>query len=194
MTTDGIEKLSDDLRIFERCAEEFAYYLTLDVIYYSLGPLYPQLTTGGTLMRQHRLLLLRDLLDGSEQQRLDQAVAAFQLAITDRIAAFQNKAHREMGARLRQWTEYLRDLRQRAESPRVNYATAVEPRVMLQLMIEQLSALPYRLNSDVPDRMRALDKSLHARWETGDFIWPAAWQPAYPPREFWYLYGSVRAG
>lgn len=183
------DKLQRDLAIFERFAAEMADYLRSDTLFWPTGPSIPELTLGGALMRQHRLLVLRGLLDSAEQARLDQAVAAFQLAITDQIVRCETHAHREMDARLRQWREYLRDVSYDS-SARHYYSSAVDARVMLSQLIDQMQMRPYQLNSDVPRRLEALDKALRARWRGGDFVWPEAWQPAYPADLYWYLWGS----
>lgn len=184
----GIEKLRKDLQIIGRFAAEMAAYLDQDNLFWHTGPAIPELTVGGYLMRQQRLLLLRDLLDSAERLQLDAAVKQFQETLDERIVAFEQKAERELEARLRQWTEYLRDVQVEADAAHY-YATAVEPRVMLAATIAQLELPPYRLLSSVPERLTAIDKGLRGRWREGTFVWPEEWQPAYPRGEYWYLYG-----
>lgn len=186
---DGTEKLHKDLEILAGFVEQMPAYLNSETLFWPMGPFSPQLTCGGYLMRQRRLLLLRDLLSDSEQGQLDQTLAAFNSALDGYLVRFEQKCQQELSARLRQWTEYLRDLRD-DRNAFTYYATAVEPRVMIDAIVEQLSMPPHQLESDVPARLPAIDRSLQARWLRGDFVWPEAWQPAYPPRDYWYLYGQ----
>lgn len=189
MTDAADEKLKNDLMVFERFATETQNYLNSDTLFWPMGNL-PKLTLGGLLLRQHRLLLLRDQLDAAQQDRLDNAVGQFQLAISDAIVRFETKAHQELAARFRQWSQYLTDV-VTGDAGVFNYAVAVEPRVMLALLLNQLQMKPYELNSDIPARLDALDLSLRARWKRGGFVWPHAWRAAYPQKEFWYLHGEI---
>lgn len=183
------EKLQRDLHILGRFAEEMAAYLDSATLFWSMGPNLPQLTLGGYLMRQYRLLLLRDLLDPSSQNQLDQIVTTFQLATEGRIVRLEDRAHQEMEARLRQWVEYLKDV-QYDRSALNYYKTAVEARLMLDMITQYLAFPPYKLNSTIPTRLQTLDKGVQARWRHGDFVWAEAWESAYPQAEYWYLYGT----
>ena len=141
-------------------------------------------------MRQHRLLLSKDMLDASEQARLDKAIADFQVALEDRLVRFEKKSQNELDVRLRQWREYLRDL----FDDKINftyYATSVEPRLMIAAIIEQLQLPPFELTSNVPERLVTLDMGLRSRWISGDFVLQDGLQPAYPEEQYWYLYGQV---
>ena len=183
-------KLQQDLKILECFNERIPDYLRSTTLYYPTGPAYPQLTFGGFLMRQQRLLLLRHLLDQSEKNRLDKAVADFHGSLNNNIVRFEDKCHQELPARLRQWTEYLRDI-QFDVTVRHFYKTSVEPRLMIDAIVTQLEIAPYQLKSDVPTRLEALDVRLQSRWISGDFIWDDAWRAAYPKATYWYLYGEI---
>lgn len=183
-------KLQHDLKILTRFNESIPDYLRATALYYPTGINYPQLTFGGFLMRQHRLLLLRHLLSQADKNQLDKAVADFHAALDNNIVRFENKCHKELQSRLRQWKEYLRDI-QIDRSARGFYKTSVEPRLMIDAIVAQLQIPPYQLKSDVPTRLESLDIGLRSRWLSGDFIWDQDWQPAYPESMYWYLYGEV---
>ena len=51
---------------------------------------------------------------------------------------------------------------------------------------------PYRAEDRPEQHLAALDTRLRGRWQPGDFVWPAAWEPAYPREVYWWLYGSPR--
>ncbi|HEX6387568.1 MAG TPA: hypothetical protein VF177_23110 [Anaerolineae bacterium] len=189
----GKEKLSQDLAILEAMAAEMEDYLKSEVLFWRMmkGNM-PMLTLGGYLMREHRLLELRHLLDEEEQARLDAAVKQFNQALVERVVRFEQKAHQELEARIRQWGEYLRDLHGDAKAAAVNYETAVENRAMITAVIDKLQMAPYRLEPRVLEQVDLLDRNLRRRWQPGDFIWPEEWLPAYPQTEYWWLYGRPK--
>jgi hypothetical protein len=187
----GKQKLRQDLDILEQMADGMEEYLKSDVLFWSLSRTdMPQLTLGGYLMRQRRLLLLRRLLDEAEQERLDRAVFQYRQATADRLVRWEEKAHQELQARLRQWQEHLRDIRHK--QTHVNYATAAEVRTMIADFLDEMSEPPYQLDADIPRRLNALDQELKNHLRPGDFVWPEEWQPAYPREEYWWLYGQPR--
>ena len=186
----GIEKLQNDLKILERFNEDVAAYLRSDILFYPTGINYPKLTAGGLLMRQHRLLLLRDLLTPDERDRLDKAIATFQAALDGHIVRFESHAQKELEIRLHQWRDRVSDLLHERDE-QAYYANIVEPRLMIAAIIQQLSLPPFQLTSDVPERVLAIDKALRARWVDGDFVLQPELAGAYPKQDFWYLYGSV---
>jgi hypothetical protein len=188
----GLEKLTQDALILTEMAGEMADYLRSDTLFWQMmrGNM-PKLTLGGFLMRQDRLLALRDLLSEEDQERVDTAVTQFNLALVEQIVRLEQKAHRELEARIRQWSEYLKDLRW-GQSTAANYSSAVETRVMMTAVINKLSLPPYQLEPRIADQIALLDGSLRRRWQTGPFVWPEEWEPAYPKAEYWQLYGLIR--
>lgn len=184
------EKLQNDLKVLDRFSRDLSAYLESTTLFYPTGPNYPQLTVGGLLMRQHRLLLCRSLLSQAERNELNQTIASFQAALEGNIVRFESKAHKELQYRLKQWRERIRDL---VDSPDefTYYQSGVEPRLMLAAILQQLALPPFQLDSDVPERLEAIDLGLRARWISGDFVLQEGLEPAYPKSEYWYLYGEV---
>lgn len=188
---DGTEKLTRDLVILEAMAAEMDDYLRSDVLFWPLaeGDL-PRLTLGSYLMREHRLLELEDLLDMGAQEQLHEAIHEFHEALEDKIVRSEQKAHEELGARVRQWQEYLREIRRGVGA--AYYASAVDTRAMLAALIAQLRVNPYELDEEYPNKVALLDRELSRHWEPGEFVWPVEWKPAYPKEEYWWLYGHPR--
>lgn len=188
---DGSEKLERDLVVMEAMAAEMDEYLRSDVLFWPLrGRDLPRLTLGGYLMRQHRLLELRDLLSMAEQERLHATISRYLDALEEKVVRFEEKAHKELEARLRQWREYLRDVKNGTGV--AYYPTAVETRAMIRALVSQLRVNPYRLDEEIPPQVALLDRELSRYWEPGDFVWPFDWRPAYPQAEYWWLYGRPR--
>lgn len=190
----GIQKLNRDLTILEAMSTEMEAYLKSDVLFWQMmkGGL-PKLTLGGYLMREHRLLALRHLLDMVDQARLDTAVVHFNEALVEKVVRFEQKAHRELAARVRQWGEYLKDLEWERSASVANYRSAVDTRAMIAALMEKLQTAPYRLEARFQNQARLLDANLRRNWRRGEFVWPETWSPAYPEDNFWWLYGPPTA-
>ncbi len=188
----GLEKLTQDALILAEMAGEMEDYLRSDTLFWQMmrGGL-PKLTLGGYLMRQDRLLALRHFLSDADQGKVDTAVTQFNQALVEKIVRFEQKAHRELEARIRQWSEYLKDL-QWGQSAAANYSAAVETRVMMTAVTDKLSRPPYQLEPRIVDQIALLDGNLRRRWQPGPFIWPEEWEPAYPKAAYWQLYGLIR--
>ena len=185
------KKLAQDLAILVAMASELEAYLNSDVLFWRMGKAgMPALTLGGYLMRQHRLLALRDQLTNEQFHELDAALIAFNNALDERIVRFEKKAHRELEARLRQWGEFLNEVERGVATSKSNYSTVVEVRAMISALQEQLLLAPFTLDERITQQTAHLDTQLRRLWESGEFVWPSAWQPAYPPLEYWWLYGN----
>jgi hypothetical protein len=185
----GKQKLAKDLEILEAMAAGMNNYLLSKTMFQTLQTGMPQLTLGGYLMRQHRLLALTDeLLNEMEQGRLEKAVDQFKQSLMGKQAQFEQKVEREIGSRLRQWAEYLREVEGDPAENAPYYTSRVEVRAMVAALIEALPA-PAAAPTDALDQ---LDDKLSQTWQPGHFVWPTEWQPAYPKDLFWWLYGNPR--
>lgn len=191
--TVALEKLKSDLGILEAMAAEMDDYLRSQSLFWPLpDPSMPRLTLGGYLMRQHRLLALRQYLDADEQERLDKAVEQYNEALVEKVVRFEARAHEELHARLRQWSEYIRELCKESLAAGDYYPSAVDTRVMIKSLLDKLEKPPYVLDRRVFDELSAFDRALHNYWRPDDFVWPVEWKPAYPEKDYWYLYGRPR--
>ena len=186
---EGLRKLLSDLEIIDLMAAEIPEYIRSDVLFWNMARSdAPSLTFGGYLMRQHRLLGLRHMLEEEEQQRLRGIIDRFEEAIDQWVVRVENKMHTEIQARLRQWMEFIRDMREDRNRARASYPTAVDARVMLHHLVEHLEHPTYQLNQRVYMELDVIDRRWRQFWTKGEFVWPEKWKPAYPDDEFWYLY------
>ncbi len=188
-------KLQKDLDILEEMAEEMGSYLKTDSLFGPMGPNRPKMTLGGYLMREHRLLALQSNLSQDEQNRLLKARQTFENTVMAWVVAAESKANLEIEARLRQWQEAIRDLRENAVKHWPFYKTAVEARVMLQVLITMLSNPPFKIDNELVGRVAALDQAFFVGWnsDASRFVWEEDWAIAYPAAEFEFLYGKPRS-
>lgn len=173
-------------------AEQMNSYLRMNVLFGPMGPGRPKLTLGGYLMREQRLLALKTTLTQAEQNRLLKARQTFENTVIEWVVATEKKANQEIEARLRQWTETIRDLHKNAPIHWPYYKTAVEARVMLQTLIQMLSNPPFQINPDIVERIQVIDTGFYAQWQSvaSLFVWDEAWAVAYPAADYEFLYGK----
>lgn len=187
----GEAKLARDVDVIEAMATEMADYLDSNVLFWPMGlSNMPMLTVGGYLMREHRLLALRDQLSAEDQARLAAAVARFNDVVANRVVRFEDKANEELEARLRQWQEYLKELVNDTADKNSNYSTSVDTRAMIDALMRRLEMPPHQLTDRSVQHLAMLDSTLRNRWHSGDFVWPEGWEPAYPREDYWWLYGA----
>ena len=186
------EKLLTDLDVLQEMAADMSSYIRSDVLFWPMGRSdLPRLTLGGYLMRQHRLLALHHLLSDEDRQKLHAAEDAFEAATNEWTVRVEQRIGRELEARLRQWAEYLRDIRSdESAKTAAYYGNAVETRAMIAALLARLDTPPYRPDRHAADETALMDKQLRSRFQPGPFVWPDAWQSAYPQSTYWWLYGK----
>jgi len=193
--SDTNDRLAQDAVALTAMAEPMPEYLDSDILYWPAPRAgMPMVTLGGFLMREHRLLALAGRLSPEQQVEVSAALGRFNYALADRIVRFEQKAHVELDARLRQWEELLKDMEQGAFDRSSNYSNAVETRAIIQSLVDRLAHPPYKNDERQVQRLAFLDTRLKNRFQTGDFVWPEAWKAAYPQAEYWWLYGAPRKG
>jgi hypothetical protein len=190
---DSIKRLKRDLVIVEAMASEMDEYLRSQTLFWPMmkGNL-PRLTIGGYLMRQHRLVMLKNLMDEAESDRLGGAIILFNDALVEKIVRFEQRAHTELHARLRQWGEYLKELYDPSLGMADFYHSHVQNRVMIKALIDKLEMPPYEIDERIYSQLETYDNLLRKFWVPGSFTWPSEWQPAYPKDHYWWLYGHPR--
>jgi hypothetical protein len=182
-----------DLEILEAMIAELDDYLMSEATHWPMakGDM-PKLTVGGCLMRQQRLQVVRQHFDAVDQARLDTALQLLANQLTKNVVRFEKRMHQELRARLADWSGYLRHMASRMMADVDYYASVVDARIVMTATIDELQKPPYRLDSRILDELATLDRNLNGRWLSGDFVWPAVWQPAYPQETYWQLYGRPK--
>jgi hypothetical protein len=182
-----------DLKILEVMVAEMDGYLMSEATHWTMekGDM-PKLTIGGCLMRRHRLQVAKGILVEKDQKRLGQAVNSFDKALTENVVRIEKRLHTELRARLSEWSNYLRHMASRMMADVDYYASVVDTRVVITAMIDELQKPTYQFDRRIWEQVNTLDQNLKGRWQVGAFVWPAIWQPAYPPEKYWWLYGRPK--
>lgn len=190
MSTDK-QIVERDLAILEEMVLELPEYMMSESTHWIMakGDM-PKLTIGGCLMRLQRLPVVRDKLDEGQQKRLDIVTGQFNKLIEDQVVRLEHRTHQELRARLGDWSGYLRDLTSRIVADVNYYASVVDTRLVMTAMLDKLETPPYQLDEKIVEELKVMDGNLRGRWQPGDFVWPAVWEPAYDGEKHWWLYGQ----
>ena len=182
-----------DLRYVQAGVDLLDDYLQSGEIYWSIGisarqgqTPYPQMTLGGLL-----LFLLRAKareLTAEQQAELTQLETKINTIRARWRTAWGKKATQAFRARLKLWSNFLEDYRQKPGANMDRYHYEVTRRVQLHL-----------LQPDADDRYEAedhlligLDEFLKAVFISNGFVWEQELADGFPPDPYWYLYGHLK--
>ena len=167
--------VATETRFLRAGLDQLKDYLLSNEIFWNLGGS-RQLTLGN-------LLLAKVYLDGVGKLPAAEAkeLAAFK---REWRSAWEKKAEKEFGARLRQWTQYLRELNEQPGQHAAYYATEVRVRALLEVLASEVPSLPGQL--------AVADSQLKALTASGDFVWGAESEPAFPKGRYWFLWVKVK--
>lgn len=173
--------------------KEVERYLLADKLFWQLNiaptpgdPGYPTLTLGGLLLYQ---TFARSLAKTTSQETaLIQIETEIEAIHTRWRVAWERKASWEFKSRLRQWGNFLKEIRVDPEDNLGYYRYEVRFRVMMDL-----------LRPDVPDvdpsfleHLESLDLLLRALFAPGEFLWDRDLVTGFPAERFWYLWGTLK--
>jgi hypothetical protein len=147
----------------------------------------PRLTLGGLLLALRRLSAVERDLTPDEGAILARARSRIEAERQRWASGAAAKVAAEAHARLNLWRAYLQDL---ADSPARQaelYAGEVRQRAMLQVLMTAAegTGFPEAARGEI----EALDALLRRSFGAGSFVWAQRLAPAFPPREYWFLYG-----
>jgi hypothetical protein len=184
----------NDLRFAEAMVADLKPYLLSDTLYWTLdqsgatGRPFPKGTLGGLLLRLHRLKALIAGLTPDQARRLELIQREADEQLDRWRVQTEQKALREMKARLGLWAAYLdeceRDLSN--ENYRVEYPTQVVNRTILAFLADVVGRAIH--GTSISTRIILLDQRLGNITSEGDFAWDEVLIPAFPRDAFWWLY------
>ena len=181
--------LDIDVRAVTAMAAALVPYIYQDELYGTLSNDLPRLTVGGLIMRLNRLDQIDNLLTEAQRQAVHTAHQQFDKVQTDWTVAYEGKLKRELTARLRALGQFILDCIDRRMCADL-YPSEIEKRVMVAGL--QAEAQKYDvLEPSIATQIASLDDRLHMLTRSGEFLWDARLEPAYPRASFWYLYVMV---
>lgn len=148
----------------------------------------PKLTLGGVLMRLHRLTTLWDRLTPAQQHTIQTATQSFEALRAEWAVHYEAKLLHELKSRQTALGQFLVESEENPRTARENYPSAIEKRVMLELLQDEAERLGV-LDKDLKGSLTSLDNRIHRIAEKVDyFIWDSRVEGAYPRDKFWFLY------
>jgi hypothetical protein len=172
-----------DRAFIEAGIPELEAYLLSNELYWPItarGYDLPRLTVGGFLLARKRL--------EARGERIEPLVAQLDAVRSKWRVAWETKAGREVGARMRLWSNYLSDYRHNPEGHADAYPHEVRYRAMLHLLLAELPTSPPEA-----EELAQLDSLLRANLISSDFVWEADLQSGFPHKVYWFLYGKLRS-
>jgi len=178
-----------DVRAVTAMAGALVPYIYQDELYGVLSNDLPRLTVGGLIMRLNRLGALDNLLADAQRQSIRMAREQFDKTKSEWTVAYEGKLKRELTARLRSLGQFIMDCVDRRLCADL-YPGEIEKRVMVAGL--QAEAQKYNvLEPSVVGQIAGIDDRLHMLTRTGEFLWDARLEAAYPRASYWYLYVAV---
>lgn len=175
-----------DLDFVTDALPELEPYLLSQEVFWPLGANHPRLTLGGLRLILRRLQSLA--ASPREQATLDRLATQVNVVHTRWRTAWEQKATRELRTRLTLWQNFLGDYRLNPENYADSYPHEVRLRVIITLLIQDLSAVPPETDA----LLASQDSLLRVSLQAGGFVWEPTLQPSFPPDPFWYLYGTLK--
>lgn len=150
-------------------------YLLSNEIFWNAGS-GQQLTLGNVLLAKEYLEGIGEFNDPEAKQ-----LAAIK---AEWRSAWEKKAEREFGARLRQWTQYLQELAEHPDRHASYYCTEVRVRMLLELLAQETPSARSQL-ATTDSRLRGLSTA-------GDFVWGKGAEKAFSKSKYWFLWVKVK--
>jgi hypothetical protein len=167
-----------DLQFLMESLPQLQDYLLSKELYWPLSVSLPRLSLGAILLALARV-------GASQPDEAQKLRGQLETIRAKWKVAWEQKAAREMANRLRLWSNFLSDYSSAPDQQAGFYPQEVRGRVILQLLLAEASEAPEK------SALADLDAMLNLRLVSGNFIWNAAWQVAFPKTEFWFLYGTI---
>jgi len=148
-------------------------------------PGYPQLTLGGLLLARKRLIAFNK--SPKQAEDVEKVITSMDKIRSNWRVAWEKKAERSFGVRLKMWRDYIEEYRQGPLDNADRYAYEVRLRTMLTLLKTEGGG---QVSAEV-DLLAILDKFLDTVLINDDFVWEPELQMGFPENIYWYLYGRL---
>lgn len=192
--SDNSYSFSQDLKEAKAMADALDRYVRHETLYGTVGAgglfsggRMPALTVGALLMRLRRLNALSDQLSDSQRQTLAVVETRNRAVHQEWRVHYEGKMTREAHSRLDAMKPFFEEC---ASSPRL-CAQVYRPEVLRRTIVEELliAMQDYDIDSgDVVKKVRAVDGRLRSFVQADEFLWSEVLKPAYPEKQFWWMY------
>ena len=191
--------VDQDLREAEAMTKGLENYLKGDTLYasagggiFSFGNM-PTMTVGALLMRLRRLGVLRMQLNTQQREQLAELNRKHEEVRSEFPAHYEKKMLWEANSRLDLMRQYFSDAMTPGDAVS-NYPPEMLRRTIVQELLAAMDELRIQ-SAELDTKVQQIDSRLNgiATERTG-FLWDAQLEPAYPQKDYWWLYRKPRAG
>ncbi len=188
-----------DLREAEAMVNGLENYLKGDELYTSMGGGFlgfgnmPALTVGALLMRLRRLNDLRMQLNSDQRERLHAINQKHEAIRSEWRAHYDKKLLWEANSRLDAIRHYFAEAAQSMDMAANAYKPEQLRRTIVQDILNTLPDLNIH-SAELDTKVREIDNRLSSlAGDRAGFLWDAQLEPAYPQKDYWWLYRKPRA-
>jgi hypothetical protein len=182
-----------DLRYLKAGVDMLEDYIQSSELYWSIGisarqgqTPYPQMTLGGLLLFFQQAGARN--LTPEQQVELSGLESKLNTIRSHWRTAWGVKATHAFRARLKLWSNFLEDYRQKPEANKDRYRYEVTRRVQLHLLQPDADGR-YEAEENL---LVGLDEFLKVVFITNSFLWDPELANGFPPDPYWYLYGRLK--
>ncbi len=183
----------DELAIVRASIPEWKPFLFSGEIFWPLtfdrknplhGPIIPRLSAGRLLLAQRILQILskEDLeiktVSENEISQLSDLIDTWQ-------ANWEKKINLEIPARIRQWQQFISDMRSSDGVSDSVYKNQIYIRLILDLLIENANSSDEIVEEQ---HLAVLDRILRMHTEPSGFVWNDNLSEGFPEEKYWYLH------
>jgi hypothetical protein len=191
--------VDQDLREAEAMTKGLENYLKGDTLYasagggiFSFGNM-PNMTVGALLMRLRRLGVLRMQLNTQQREQLAELNRQHEETRDEFRAHYEKKMLWEANSRLDSIRQYFSDAAT-PDGAASNYAPEQLRRTIVQELLVAMDELRIQ-SAEIDTKVNQIDSRLNGiATERSGFLWDAQLEPAYPQKDYWWLYRKPRAG
>lgn len=132
-----------------------------------------------------RLLISEFILHNQKNLDIDSILNQF-LALKNKwLANWQKKVSEELPVRIRQWNQFINDLRVDSEFSQPQMNSKLQVRLMIGLLIDELDEFE---RGHHLQQIAILDQKYKYATSENGFIWESELMEIFPPEKYWYLY------
>lgn len=187
-----MEKVEDDLRYLEGGVAVLEDYLLSSEMFWAIGAPaaekgmeLPRLTMGGLLIAW--ALVRAGPRSAEQEQRFINVEAQIEAMRNKWRVAWGRKCQHSFHTRLIMWRNFLEEYRAEPKENAERYPHQVRWRLMLHLLQKDTQAI----NQAELGLLTTLDNLLRHVLRSGAFVWDGGQAGGFPPKEYWFLYGSL---
>jgi hypothetical protein len=173
--------------ILKEITSEWESFLLSNEIYWQLNISNKKFSSSERRMRisAGRLLISSFILENPNHFNNDSILNQFLSLKNKWLANWQKKVTEELPVRIRQWNQFVHDLRSDSEFSQPQMNNQLQIRLMIGLLIDELDETGI---GQYLQQIAILDQKYKFATLENGFIWDSELMDIFPAKKYWYLY------